>query len=130
MNTTTNLATLATPPLPLGRAALTAPTASHGFGITLRSAHTRTLRDDAQQAAEQFVATALVEPILKQLRESSSAPPPWGPGPGEKPFQAMADTALADRLVAGGRWPIVERLARGMRQHSSAAPPPTQSHAT
>ncbi len=77
--------------------------------------------DEAFDAAAGFVAAALVEPVLKEMRESSNAPPPWGPGPGEKPFRAMMDVALAERIVRSGNWGLVDRLAREMRARMQAA---------
>lgn len=90
-------------------------------GPSLARSAARAGRDDARTAAEQFVAVALVEPVLKQLRESATAPPPWGPGPGEKPFRALADAELAERIVSGSRWPLVDRLAREMRERLGPA---------
>lgn len=63
-----------------------------------------------RQAAEEFVSLSLVEPILKQLRETSGAAPPFAPGAAEKSFRGMLDAAIAKSVVRGGNWPLVERV--------------------
>lgn len=65
---------------------------------------------DARDAAEQFVAVALVQPILKQLRDSNRTPPPFGPGEGEKLMGSLADAQVAQALVRRTRWPLVDRI--------------------
>lgn len=69
----------------------------------------------SRQAAEDFVAVAFVQPILKNLRSGGVAgelPPPFGPGPGEKQFRTIADAQLAKGLTHASRWPLVENLAK------------------
>lgn len=73
----------------------------------------------ARRAAEQFVAIALVQPFLKQVRESSQAAPPFAPGPGEKQFRAMQDAAMSQRLVKAAHFPLVDRLARDLLKHQA-----------
>jgi hypothetical protein len=68
------------------------------------------VEDRARETAETFVAKALVEPILTQVRESNTQPPPFGPGRGEKQFAALIDAKRAMDLVRSTEWPIVERL--------------------
>ncbi len=80
--------------------------------------------DESRQTAEQLVATTLVEPILKQLRESNNAPPPFGPGKGEQQFRAMTDAHTAKEIVRSGQFGLVERLAQDMREHSVAKAEP------
>lgn len=67
--------------------------------------------DKAREAAEQLVATALVEPVLKKLRESTLAAPPFVPTQGERQFQGIADAATAQRIVRAGHFPLVDRIA-------------------
>ena len=81
--------------------------------------------DKARQAAEQLVATALVQPVLKKLRESSLAAPPFVPSGGERQFQSIADAATAQSIVRAGNFPLVDRiteltLQRGRRTEVSA----------
>ncbi len=82
--------------------------------------------DESRQTAEQLVATTLVEPILKQLRESNNAPPPFGPGKGEQQFRAMTDAHTAKEIVRSGQFGLVERLAQDMREHSVAKTEPAR----
>lgn len=73
------------------------------------------LDERARDAAQQLVATVLVEPILKQLRETSQAAPPFEPTDGEKQFRSMLDARLAHEITSGARFPLVDRLARDLR---------------
>ncbi len=66
----------------------------------------------AREAAEQLVAIGLVQPVLKELRESNRASPPFAPSQGERQFRALLDAELAQRIVRAARFPLVERLAR------------------
>lgn len=77
--------------------------------------------DQPREAAERMVATTLVEPLLKQLRESTNTPPPFGPGPGEKQFRGLGDAFAAREIVRSSRFELVDRLARDMRAHSLSA---------
>lgn len=80
----------------------------------------------ARAAAEALVAQTFVGPVLKQLRESSEAAPPFAPGPGEKQFRALLDAELAQRMVSGWRLPLVERVARDLLRHHGADAVPTR----
>ncbi len=75
--------------------------------------------DRARHAAEQFVAIALVQPVLKQFRESSNAAPPFAPTQAEKQFQSLADAQLAERLVHAKNFPLVDRLAQSLMDRSA-----------
>jgi Rod binding domain-containing protein len=68
----------------------------------------------ARDGAEQLVAVALVQPLLKQLRESNNAAAPFAPTSGERSFRSLMDAALAQRMVRSQSWPLVDHLARGM----------------
>jgi Rod binding domain-containing protein len=74
--------------------------------------------DRAVEAARSFVSTALVEPILKQLRETNEAWGPFKPGKHEAQFRSMLDARIAERVVSASEWPLVERLARDLRSRS------------
>lgn len=69
----------------------------------------------AREAAEAFVAVALVQPMLAAARESSWAAPPFAPTQGEKQFGALMDAHVAREVTRAARFPLVERLARQMR---------------
>lgn len=64
----------------------------------------------AQQGAEQLVSATFIVPILQQLRESSTAEAPFGPGMYEKRLGPMLDAQIADRIVSAQRLPIVEAV--------------------
>ncbi len=70
--------------------------------------------DRALDAARQLVATTLVEPILKQARESNQAPPPFGPTQAERQFGSLLDHKLAQDIVTASGFPLVDRLARDL----------------
>jgi len=68
----------------------------------------------ARRAAEEFVSSALIEPILKSLRESNHTAPPFAPGPAEKQFRGLIDTHMARQIAHSSRFPLVDRLARDL----------------
>lgn len=74
------------------------------------SAATGTPEQRARAAAEQIVATALVQPILKQLRETSMAAAPFLPTQGEKQFQGLMDTQVSQQIVHAKSFPLVDRI--------------------
>lgn len=69
-----------------------------------------------REAAQELVAITFVEPILKALRESSQAAPPFGPAPGEREFGALRDAEFARQIVRAAQFPLVDRLARDLRR--------------
>jgi Rod binding domain-containing protein len=81
-----------------------------------RRGEDRTSGKDPREAAEELVAMTLVQPILAQLRDSSMAAEPFAPTEGEKRFGAMYDAQVARQIVRGSRFPLVEELARQMRE--------------
>lgn len=80
----------------------------------------RTARDP-RDAAEELVAITLVQPILAQLRESDWAAEPFAPSDGEKRFGALYDAEIARRMVKSSSFPLVDALARQMRERSASA---------
>lgn len=76
----------------------------------------RATGDRAREAAEEFVAVALVEPILRELRESSDAAPPFAPTRGEKQFRALLDAQLSREIARASRFPLVDRLVSDLRR--------------
>lgn len=66
----------------------------------------------ARQAAEEFVASALVKPVLQQLRESNHAEAPFAPGPYEKQFGPMIDNEIAKNMVRSRGWGIADAVER------------------
>ncbi len=70
--------------------------------------------EKARAAAEEFVATSLVLPVLKQLRETNEAWGPFKPGRHEKVFGDMFDGEIASQIVSAQNFPLVDRLARDL----------------
>jgi hypothetical protein len=77
---------------------------------------------EARKAAEDFVSIAFIEPVLKKLRETSNAAPPFAPGPAEKQFRSMMDAQIARQVVRAAHFPLVDELARRMLHSPQAAP--------
>lgn len=77
----------------------------------------------ARRSAEQFVSMALVQPLLKQLRESNHTAPPFAPSQGEKQFQSLMDAEVAQRMVRAAHFPLVDRLARDMLNKAQSSAP-------
>ncbi|MEQ8317360.1 MAG: hypothetical protein RIE77_07215 [Phycisphaerales bacterium] len=75
----------------------------------------------ARRAAEDFVAMAFVEPLLAQMRESTNAAPPFGPGSGEKQFGEIMDRVLSRQLVRASRFPLVDRIEADLTRQQSRA---------
>lgn len=83
----------------------------------------------AREAAEDFVAIALVQPILKQMRESNHTPPPFGPGEGEKALGGLADAQVARAIVRQGRWGVVGSIEQQMLGRLRARGEPSEAEA-
>ncbi|MCA9312244.1 MAG: hypothetical protein KDA21_13605 [Phycisphaerales bacterium] len=87
----------------------------------------------AREAAEDFVASTLVKPILAQMREMNNAAPPFAPGDHEKAFAGMIDDQVAARIVKAQRFPLVDRIAATLQKNvgaSAAAAAPDASTST
>lgn len=82
-----------------------------------------TAEQQARRAAEDFVSVAFVQPILKALRDGNKAPPPFGPGPGEKQFRTFADAQMARNLVRASNWNIVQAVERQMLRTTDRVQP-------
>jgi len=64
-----------------------------------------------REAAEEFIAMALVQPVLAQLRETNQAAGPFAPGDVEKRFGPMLDAEIAHRMVKSSGWGLVDAVA-------------------
>ncbi|MBY0114241.1 MAG: rod-binding protein [Phycisphaerales bacterium] len=78
-----------------------------------------------REAAENFVAIALVQPIFKQLRSTNNAVAPFAPTKAEQQFQSMIDAQLAQKMVKSSNWPLVDRLAQDMLKKAMGTAAPT-----
>lgn len=82
-----------------------------------------TTEGEAREAAEMLLATTFVEPILKSLRETSRAAPPFAPTDGEKQMRALLDQKLAHEIVRAGNWPLADGLARDLLRKGATTGP-------
>jgi hypothetical protein len=80
--------------------------------------------DRARRAAEQFVSTTFLLPILKELRAQNRTPPPFGPTQAEKTLGPIMDAQLADRMVRSSQFALVDRVASELRGVERRAPEP------
>ncbi len=74
----------------------------------------------AHEAAEQLVTQCLILPMLKQLRDTNQAAPPFAPSQAERQFGALGDAQLAQRITSASRFPLVDRLARDLLKRAGA----------
>lgn len=93
-----------------------------------RSAEQNTTPSEARTTAQQLVATTFIVPILRQMRESSHAPAPWGPTTAEKNFGPMLDAKIADQIVSASDMPIVERITNTILRNTGQPVPTTATH--
>jgi len=75
---------------------------------------------EARDAAERFVAQALVQPMLDLTRETSEAAPPFHPTRGEKQFRSLMDAQVALDVVRRSDWDVVDRIARDLLARGGA----------
>jgi Rod binding domain-containing protein len=78
-------------------------------------------RDAARSGAEEFVAITMVQPLLKQLRETSHAAAPFAPSSAELQFRGMMDAQLAQRIVRASNFPLVDVVARNLERAAADA---------
>lgn len=72
----------------------------------------------ARQTAEELVATALVQPLLAQLRDNPFKSDLFHGGQAEDIFGQQLDTILSDRIVQGSRLPVVDAVYRTLMQRT------------
>ncbi len=83
----------------------------------------KTLREKAHEAAEQFVASSLVIPILATLRANTfGAEGPFAPNMAEKRFGPVFDQQIADRVVQAANFPIVDMIADRYVEYMTGKP--------
>ena len=79
------------------------------FAAALRAAGGGS-EDEARRGAEQLVASALVVPVLRMMRDASRVAGPFAPGDSERRFGPLLDQRLADGIVHSANFPLVERI--------------------
>lgn len=77
-----------------------------------------------REAAEQFVSSAFLVPILNSLQESPFGEGPFAPGIGEKRFAPLLNTHLADRVTSAAGFGLVESIMERLAPTSAAAADP------
>lgn len=83
----------------------------------------KTREERATEAAQEFVAMALVQPTLKSLREANNAAPPFAPGDAERRFGALLDAEQAKRIAGSSNFPLVDSVRdRMLGVYSPRAP--------
>jgi Rod binding domain-containing protein len=73
----------------------------------------------AKESAREFVAVTLVQPLLKQLRDTSQAAAPFAPSGAERQFRSMLDAQMAQRIVRASNFGIVDAVARNLMRAGS-----------
>jgi Rod binding domain-containing protein len=89
--------------------------------VMSRSSSSGNAAQDARGAAEDLVAIAFVQPVLKMLRETNGAAGPFAPGNAERQMSGIADAQTSRRLVRASGWPLVDRIADQIRERSGGA---------
>lgn len=74
-----------------------------------------------REAAESFVAVAFVQPVLKQMRSTNHAAPPFAPNKAEQQFQSLMDAQISRHIVHKANWPVVDRVAQQMLKKAGLA---------
>lgn len=88
-----------------------APSAAASVAATRPGAGSRDAEvREVRRAMEQLVASALVEPALSTARSGSLAAGPFAPGDTERRFGPLLDQAIAEHVVRGANFPLVDRL--------------------
>lgn len=83
-----------------------------------------------REAAEDLVSIALVQPVLKQIRDGNHLPPPFGPGPAEKQFGTLVDAQWSRSMVKSKNFPLVGAVERYIsRANGAVAPAPAPAPA-
>lgn len=68
----------------------------------------KTREERAREAVEQLVSSAFILPLMQEVRDQPLDSDLFDGGYAEDSFRQQLDTVLADRMVAGGNFPVVE----------------------
>ena len=88
-----------------------------------------TAPEEAQKAAQQLVASAFLQPMFKQLRESQFKTGLFDGGQAEQAFQQRLHTRIADRMSQTMDLPMVDAVARYVSQRGGASGEASQTAA-
>ncbi len=115
-------------PLPWSGAGLPSVAAPRGTSFrrvledAVRPTNVRT-EPSPREAAEQFVGSAFIMPILQSLRESPFLDGgPLAPGPAEKRFGPLLDQAVADGITKRANFPLIDLVLDRLTARGSAGP--------
>ncbi|MEQ9616439.1 MAG: hypothetical protein RLN60_00215 [Phycisphaerales bacterium] len=78
----------------------------------------RELEARSKEHAKEFVAQALVYPMLKEARESDLAWGPFKPGKHEKALSWLIDERAAQNIVGAKNFSLVDRVAESLVETS------------
>ena len=70
------------------------------------------------EAAQQLVATSLVQPILDSMMKSRFREGPFAPGPVEERFMPLLNRHLSDRIVSSANFGLIESLTNQLTSRS------------
>ena len=113
MMTTPVQSSIITTPLPV---AATTP----GFAAALGRVAEGAREDQIHEAAQQLVATALVQPVLDSLTKSPFQEGRFSPGPVEERFTPLLHRHLSDRIVASSNFGLIESLTNHLTARSGS----------
>jgi len=91
------------------------------------SAEATTREGIVSVAARRLVADAFVEPMLREAREAAQPTGIFAPGAGEKRFSHLVDRAMADRIVDGHRFGLVDALERSLQRQVTGLTAPAEA---
>lgn len=74
--------------------------------------------DQITEAAEQLIATSLVQPILDSMMKSQFREGPFAPGPVEERFMPLLNRHLSDRIVSSANFGLVQALTDQLTSRS------------
>lgn len=87
------------------------------------------LEREARTSAEQLIASTLVMPLLKMARQNPLRSEMFSGGAGERTFGPQLDAAMADAVVKGSRWPVVDQITDIVMQGKKNRATPIESSA-
>lgn len=76
-------------------------------------------QEDAREAAEQLVSTALIMPLLKEMRDQPLDSDLFGDSMAEDAFRQRLDQQFADRMVRGTNFPLVDHIYQAVSRSAS-----------
>ena len=98
---------------------LSATTLNRGDAPRGEQNNQHTAPEEARKAAEQLVSSAFLQPMFKQLRNSSFKTGLLDGGQAEQAFSQRLHTRIADRMVSKMDLPMVEAVTRYVTQNGA-----------